>query len=263
MKKTSRNLSAVALAALALSACGNHDAAPAAQAAAVPAAASIGGAADDASTQPRGSAPQRFAVQLGSFTDDAAARSWIDRLKAVGVPAYAETNVQPDGSTRTLLRAGPFGSRADALAAIAKVREARFPSGDDTGASASDPPAPDAAASASAQTTQALVSDAASAPEVSQTNEEIEAQAKHAQVRQWWRAREPIRNGECDALDNTPAEDRHANGDVRDTPLIGAYVQHGEYTLVYRYPSGAYVVYASSERSCDDMMRGLIKQADQ
>ncbi|WP_410799664.1 SPOR domain-containing protein [Paraburkholderia sp. SIMBA_053] len=261
MKKTSRNLSAVALAALALSACGNRDAA---QAAAVAVAAkSIGGAADDASAQPGGSAPQRFAVQLGSFTDDAAARSWIDRLKALGVPAYAETNVQPDGSTRTLLRAGPFGSRVDALAAIAKAREAMFPSSDDAGPSASDVPAPAAAASASAQTTHALVSDAASAPEVSRPNEEIEAQARHAQVRQWWRAREPIRNGECDALDNTPAEDRHANRDVRDTPLIGAYVQHGEYTLVYRYPSGAYVVYASSERSCDDMMRGLIKQADQ
>ncbi len=66
----------------------------------------------------------RFAVQLGTFTDDANARAWVDKLKAVGVPVYTEHRKQADGSTRTLLRAGPFADRAAASAAIAKVREA-------------------------------------------------------------------------------------------------------------------------------------------
>ncbi|WJF91726.1 SPOR domain-containing protein [Paraburkholderia bonniea] len=66
----------------------------------------------------------RFAVQLGSFPDEASARDWATRLKAAGVPAYIERRKQADGSTRTLLRAGPFADRAAASAVIAKVRAA-------------------------------------------------------------------------------------------------------------------------------------------
>ncbi len=66
----------------------------------------------------------RFAVQLGVFSDDASARRWESKLKAAGVPAYIENRKQADGSTRALLRAGPFPDRAAASAAIAKVREA-------------------------------------------------------------------------------------------------------------------------------------------
>jgi DedD protein len=50
-------------------------------------------------------------------------------LKAAGVPAYTERRKQADGSTLTLLRAGPFADRAAATAAIAKVREAGLVSG--------------------------------------------------------------------------------------------------------------------------------------
>ncbi|MDQ7980722.1 SPOR domain-containing protein [Paraburkholderia sp. SARCC-3016] len=75
----------------------------------------------------------RFAVQLGSFSDDASARSWASKLKAAGVPAYLEKRKQADGSTRTLLRAGPFADRAAASAAIAKVREAGLTSGPNNG----------------------------------------------------------------------------------------------------------------------------------
>jgi len=70
------------------------------------------------------SAGARFAVQLGSFKDDTTARSWATKLKSAGVPAYVEHRKQADGSTATLLRAGPFADRAAASAAIAKVREA-------------------------------------------------------------------------------------------------------------------------------------------
>ncbi|MGU7781191.1 SPOR domain-containing protein [Burkholderia sp. PU8-34] len=77
----------------------------------------------DAAT-PSSPAGARFAVQLGSFKDDATARSWAAKLKSAGVPAYVEHRKQADGSAATLLRAGPFADRAAASAAIAKVREA-------------------------------------------------------------------------------------------------------------------------------------------
>lgn len=66
----------------------------------------------------------RFAVQLGTFADDASARAWESKLKAAGVPAYIEHSKQANGKPRTMLRAGPFADRAAASAAIAKVREA-------------------------------------------------------------------------------------------------------------------------------------------
>lgn len=75
----------------------------------------------------------RFAVQLGAFQDDASAHTWANKLKAAGVPAYTERRKQADGSTRTLLRAGPFADRAAASAAIAKVREAGLSSGANNG----------------------------------------------------------------------------------------------------------------------------------
>jgi DedD protein len=71
----------------------------------------------------------RYAVQLGSFTNDATARNWVTKLKAAGVPAYTEQRKQADGSMRTLLRAGPFADRAAATDAIAKVRGAGLMAG--------------------------------------------------------------------------------------------------------------------------------------
>jgi DedD protein len=81
-------------------------------------------AANADSGTPATPAGARFAVQLGMFADDASARRWERKLKAAGVPAYIERRKQADGSTRALLRAGPFPDRAAASAAIAKVREA-------------------------------------------------------------------------------------------------------------------------------------------
>jgi DedD protein len=76
----------------------------------------------------------RFAVQLGAFANEANARSWATKLKAAGVPAYTEHRKQADGTSLTLLRAGPFADRAAASAAIAKVREAGLASGVNNGA---------------------------------------------------------------------------------------------------------------------------------
>jgi DedD protein len=71
----------------------------------------------------------RYAVQLGAFANDATARNWVTKLKAAGVPAYTEQRKQADGTTRTLLRAGPFADRAAATDAIAKVRGAGLMAG--------------------------------------------------------------------------------------------------------------------------------------
>ena len=85
--------------------------------------------ADANSGTPASPPGNRFAVQLGAFSNEANARTWAAKLKAAGVPAYTEHRKQADGSTLTLLRAGPFADRAAATAAIAKVREAGLMSG--------------------------------------------------------------------------------------------------------------------------------------
>lgn len=90
--------------------------------------------ADANSGTPASPPGSRFAVQLGAFANDANARNWAAKLKAAGVPAYTEHRKQADGSTLTLLRAGPFADRAAASAAIAKVREAGLTSGANSGA---------------------------------------------------------------------------------------------------------------------------------
>ncbi|SOE99101.1 DedD protein [Burkholderia sp. OK233] len=90
--------------------------------------------ADANSGTPASPPGSRFAVQLGAFANDANARTWATKLKAAGVPAYIEHRKQADGSTLTLLRAGPFADRAAASAAIAKVREAGLTSGANSGA---------------------------------------------------------------------------------------------------------------------------------
>jgi DedD protein len=90
-------------------------------------------AADADSGTPASPPGSRFAVQLGSFPDDASAKAWASKLKAAGVPAYIEHRKQSDGTSRTLLRAGPFADRAAASAAIAKVREAGVASGSNNG----------------------------------------------------------------------------------------------------------------------------------
>jgi DedD protein len=93
-------------------------------------------AADADSGTPASPPGSRFAVQLGSFPDEASAKTWAAKLKAAGVPAYTERRKQTDGTTRTLLRAGPFADRAAASAAIAKVREAGLTSGSNNTGSA-------------------------------------------------------------------------------------------------------------------------------
>ncbi|CAH2796143.1 MAG: Septum-associated cell division protein DedD [uncultured Caballeronia sp.] len=85
---------------------------------------------------PASPAGSRFVVQIGTFDEDAAAQGWVTKLKAAGVPAYIEHRKQADGTTRTLLRAGPFADRAAASAALVKVRQAGLGGGSSNNASA-------------------------------------------------------------------------------------------------------------------------------
>ncbi|CAH2928807.1 MAG: Septum-associated cell division protein DedD [uncultured Paraburkholderia sp.] len=95
---------------------------------------SVAASADANSGTPASPPGSRFAVQLGAFANEANARNWASKLKAAGVPAYIEHRKQADGTTLTLLRAGPFVDRAAASAAIAKVRGAGLASGTNSGA---------------------------------------------------------------------------------------------------------------------------------
>lgn len=60
----------------------------------------------------------RFVVQIGTFEEQQAALAWVPVLEKVGVPAYTEQR-----GDKTLLRAGPFADRDQAVAALQKVRE--------------------------------------------------------------------------------------------------------------------------------------------
>ena len=77
-------------------------------------------------------------MQIGTFDDETAAQNWVTKLKAAGVPAYTEHRKQADGSTRTLLRAGPFADRSAASAALVKVRQAGLGGGTGAGKSSAN-----------------------------------------------------------------------------------------------------------------------------
>ncbi|MDR5856965.1 SPOR domain-containing protein [Caballeronia sp. LZ062] len=85
--------------------------------------------ASSAANTPSSPAGSRFVLQIGTFDDDTAAQNWVNKLKAAGVPAYLEHRQQSDGSSRALLRAGPFPDRASASAALVKVRQAGLAGG--------------------------------------------------------------------------------------------------------------------------------------
>ena len=109
---------------------------PPATAAKAPVDAPAATAATPKPNTPSSPAGSRFVVQIGIFDEDAAAQGWVTKLKAAGVPAYIEHRKQADGSTRTLLRAGPFADRAAASAALVKVRQAGLGGGSSNNASA-------------------------------------------------------------------------------------------------------------------------------
>ena len=60
----------------------------------------------------------RFVVQIGTFDEQQSAQAWVPVLQKVGVQAYTEQR-----GDRTLLRAGPFADREEAVAALKAMAE--------------------------------------------------------------------------------------------------------------------------------------------
>ena len=66
---------------------------------------------------------QRFVVQVGAFADADAARETRKNVEKLGMKTYTQVAQTPGGS-RIRVRVGPFASRAEAEAALAKAKAA-------------------------------------------------------------------------------------------------------------------------------------------
>lgn len=66
---------------------------------------------------------QGFAVQVGAFRDEAKLKQSREKLAAAGVVHYTE-RLDSKGGPLTRLRAGPFATRAEAEAALVKLKRA-------------------------------------------------------------------------------------------------------------------------------------------
>jgi DedD protein len=67
--------------------------------------------------------PQRFVVQVGAFAEADAARETRLKVEKLGLKTYTQVAQTPGGS-RIRVRVGPFASRDDADAALAKAKAA-------------------------------------------------------------------------------------------------------------------------------------------
>jgi DedD protein len=65
----------------------------------------------------------RFVVQVGAFADAEAARGTRQKVEKLGLKTYTQV-AQTSGGSRIRVRVGPFVSRADADAALAKAKAA-------------------------------------------------------------------------------------------------------------------------------------------
>ena len=65
----------------------------------------------------------RFVLQVGAFADAESARESRKQIEKLGLKTYTQVAQTPGGS-RIRVRVGPFASRADADAALAKVKSA-------------------------------------------------------------------------------------------------------------------------------------------
>ena len=81
-----------------------------------------------ASAAPAASAPGRFVVQVGAYTDANALRDARQRVEKLGLKTYTQ-QVESEAGKRTRVRVGPFATRKEAEAAAAKLKAAGLPSG--------------------------------------------------------------------------------------------------------------------------------------
>lgn len=64
----------------------------------------------------------RFVIQVGSFADEGTMRTARTKLERAGISTYIQVITARDGTKRTRVRVGPFGSRAEAEAAAKRVQ---------------------------------------------------------------------------------------------------------------------------------------------
>ena len=67
--------------------------------------------------------PRRFVVQVGAFADAASAREARQRVEKAGLKTYTQVAQTPSGD-RVRVRVGPFATREEAEAALAKAKAA-------------------------------------------------------------------------------------------------------------------------------------------
>lgn len=78
-----------------------------------------------AATEPA-AAEGRFAVQVGAYADAAMLRETRQKVEKLGLKTYTQV-VEVGGSRRTRVRVGPFATRSEAQAAVAKLKAAGLP----------------------------------------------------------------------------------------------------------------------------------------
>ncbi|HNU11859.1 MAG TPA: SPOR domain-containing protein [Rubrivivax sp.] len=88
----------------------------------------VGAAAAPAGPSAVASVPaqSRFVVQVGAYSDAATLREVRSRVEKLGLKTYTQVVETPAGS-RTRVRVGPFGNRAEADAASGKLQAAGLP----------------------------------------------------------------------------------------------------------------------------------------
>ena len=68
-------------------------------------------------------APGRYVVQVGAFSDSAAARETRQKVEKLGLKTYTQVAETAQGS-RIRVRIGPFASREEADRVLAKLKAA-------------------------------------------------------------------------------------------------------------------------------------------
>lgn len=68
----------------------------------------------------------RFAVQVGAYSDAATLRETRQKVEKLGLKTYTQV-IEGDAGRRTRVRVGPFATRAEAQAAVAKLKAAGLP----------------------------------------------------------------------------------------------------------------------------------------
>ena len=76
--------------------------------------------------KPSNTLPERWAVQIGSFTEESNARNLLRRVQALGLPVFIR-RVANDTKQMTRVLVGPFATKATATEFMTKLRKQAIP----------------------------------------------------------------------------------------------------------------------------------------